>query len=108
MCPDLTGLHASPNLSCTQLFSSPQNKTNSPLSRLPNKPNIGPTYTPPLWLTRMFRPIKHENLTRNRLGGNQIGILWHIPSTVHLPIMIYPLDDLNPGCRGRRRKRVAP
>ena len=86
----------------------PQKQTNSPLSRLPNKPNIRPTYTPPLWLTRMFRPIKHENLTRNRLGRNQIGVLWHIPSTVHLPIMVYPLDDLNPGRRGRRRKRVPP
>src|SRR6266550_6988740 len=80
----------------------PRRQTHLPLSRLTNQLYIRPTHAPSLRLTRMLCPIEHENLTRNRLGRYQIRVLWHIPSAVHFPVVVYPLDDLNPGRRRRR------
>lgn len=42
----------------------------------------------------MLRPIKHIHLSRNRLSRNQVGVLWHIPRTVHLALVVDALRDL--------------
>jgi len=43
----------------------------------------------------MFRAIKDENLTRNRLRCNQIWILRHVARTVDLAIVVNLLNDLD-------------
>lgn len=73
--------------------------TNSPFPLLTNQPNIRLTLTTPLRLTRVFRSIENKDLARHRFSGNQIRILWHVSRPVDFTRMIYPLDDLDSGCR---------
>jgi hypothetical protein len=49
----------------------------------------------------MFCSIKNQHLPTNSLGGNQIRILWHIPSPIDLSRMVDFLNDLNARLRGR-------
>jgi len=48
----------------------------------------------------VFRPVKDQNLSRRAFGGNQIGILGHIPRLVDFSRVNYLLDDLDFGRRG--------
>lgn len=45
----------------------------------------------PTWSGRMFGIVKHKHISRGGLGANDEGILRHIPSSVHLSIVV----DLN-------------
>jgi len=48
----------------------------------------------------VFRPVKDQNISRSAFGGNQIGILGHIPRLVDFSRVNYLLDDLDFGRRG--------
>lgn len=45
----------------------------------------------------MFGPVKDQNLSGCAFGGNQIGVLRHVPRLVDFPRVNYLLDDLNFG-----------
>jgi hypothetical protein len=45
----------------------------------------------------VFRSVKDQYLSRRAFGGNQIGVLGHIPGLVDFPRVNYLLNDLNLG-----------
>jgi hypothetical protein len=47
----------------------------------------------------VFGPVIDQNLSRRAFGGNQIGVLRHIPRLVDFSGVNYLLDDLDFGCR---------
>jgi hypothetical protein len=50
----------------------------------------------------VLRPVKDQHLSRRALGGNQVGVLGHVPRLVDFSGVNYFLDDLDFGCRGDR------
>lgn len=46
----------------------------------------------------MFGPVKDQNLSGRTFGGNQIGVLRHIPRLVDFSRVDYLLGDLDFGC----------
>ena len=48
----------------------------------------------------MFRPVEDQYLSRRAFGGNQIGVLGHVPRLVDFSGVDYLLDDLDFGRRG--------
>ena len=71
-----------------------------PFLLLPNQPDVRFRLTVAFRFARMFRPVKDQNLSRRALGGDQIGVLRHIPRLVDFARVNYLLDDLNLGRRG--------
>lgn len=69
-----------------------------PLLLLPNQPDVWLRLTVAFRFARVFGPVKNQNLSRCAFGGNQIGVLRHVPRLVDFPGMDYLLDDLNFGC----------
>ena len=48
----------------------------------------------------MFGSVEDQNFSGRAFGGNQIGVLRHVPRLVDFSGVDYLLDDLNFGCRG--------
>ena len=66
-----------------------------PLRAVTSQPQIRITSSIKRWLRRMLAVIKHIHLRINRLGSNHKRVLRHVPSSVHLPFMVYLLDNLH-------------
>jgi hypothetical protein len=75
----------------------------APLLRLPDKADVRPTHPIPLGLVRVLRAVEHEHLAADRLGGEQVRVLRHVPRAVDLARVVDALHDLH-----APRERVAP
>jgi len=101
MWPFLRGFHERPNLQPGWVLDVVVRCTvYVPFFLLPNQPDVRLRLTVAFRLARMFRPVKDQNLPRCAFGGNQIGVLRHIPRLVDFSGVNNLLDDLNLGRRG--------
>ena len=48
-----------------------------------------------LGLRRVLRPVEDVSLRRDGLGGNQVGVLRHVPRTIDLTLVVDLLRDLD-------------
>ena len=71
-----------------------------PFLLLSHKPNIRFRLAVAVRLARMFRPVEDQYLSGRAFGGNQIGVLRHVPSLVDFARVSYLLNDLYFRCRG--------
>lgn len=59
------------------------------------EPQIRIASTIKRWLRRVLAVIEHMHLPTNCLGGNHERVLRHVASSVHLPFVIYLLDNFH-------------
>ena len=71
-----------------------------PFFLLSNQPDVRLCLTVAFRFARVFRPVKDQYLSRRAFGGNQIGVLRHVPRLVDFSGVNYLLDYLNFGSRG--------
>ena len=74
--------------------------SNSPFLSLSDQPNVRLANSATLGRARVLRPVKHEHLTGNGLGSNQVRVLGHVSCTIDLSRMVDLLYNLQAGLRG--------
>lgn len=58
------------------------------------EPEVGRTHAIGGWLGGVFGVVEDKDLRRHRLGGNEEGVLRHVPRPIYLPLMVDLLNHL--------------
>ena len=53
-----------------------------------SQPQVGLALATWIRLARVFGVIKHEDIAAGSLGGDDAGVLGHVPGPVHLPLVV--------------------